>query len=482
VSISIKLGVSSLAANTPNATAIAQRLANNVGDAFANASNHDIVLQSFVSNANAGGDYAGAVSSGQLHTALEAVTGYQRREKKVDHIALLIADSYKPAQDYFGFMFDGDFEPDSSDWGAATPREGCAIFLDAIAAKRSGADFDAEVVYTAIHELGHVFNLQHTDPPSYMAQSADEAQPFTHAAFSRDESTLLAKCSSSCYIWPGGSKFGDLGDLASAPPDPSSANAPADLRLILGVDRDAFWPFEPVELDVELRFRARSTRKSISVPDAVDPGYEWFIIWIEEPDGETRRYRSPRHYCIPRGRISLSHDRPLRRDISIFGESGRFTFRKVGRHRISASFVSARGRTANSNVVEIDILPPRSGDALYIDAHALFTDGDIGKLMYHRQLTARRRRKIRRLLDFATQYPRHPSSALARYAVGRALASYTHKAAPSGAPSAHLRRAAVENLAAAVEHKRLGEHRRLRAEQELAALSQGGGEAGRVAR
>lgn len=470
MSIEIKLGISALAVETPGAQQIAQRIASDIVAPFAAASDEDIVLQPFLSDAHADGTLGGPVSAGQLHMALESITGYQRRRNRVTNIGLLIADTYEPAPGHFGMMFDENFEPGSSDWTATTPREGCAVFLGAIAGKRNGADFDAEVIYTAIHELGHVFNLQHAAPPSYMAQSAGEPQPFVNAKFTEHSARLLAQCSTSCYIWPGGSKFGDLGELAPGLNDISSANAPPDLRLSIGLDRREFWRFEPVELDVELSLRARSNRRAPSVPDALDPGYERFVIWIEEPDGERRRYRSPRHYCDQHARVSVSRSNPMRRDISIFGESGRFTFRKVGRHRLFASFATAGARTVNSNVLEVNILAPDAADSVYVHGHAVFADRDLAKLMYHRRLTPRRRRKITRLMDFTAQHRQHPSAALAHYAIGRALASYVRQAQRAGAPTAQLKRASLEHLRAAATHRHLGDHRKWRAEEALGAL------------
>jgi predicted Zn-dependent protease len=51
-------------------------------------------------------------------------------------------------------------------------REGCTIFLGAIREKREAVDdYSTEVGFTAVHELGHAFNLCHVDTPSFMAQS-----------------------------------------------------------------------------------------------------------------------------------------------------------------------------------------------------------------------------------------------------------------------------------------------------------------------
>jgi hypothetical protein len=114
-----------------------------------------------------------------------------------------------------------------------------------------------------------------------MYQSATgKLQPLSSAAFSADECRLLSKCSSSRFIHPGGSQFGDLGDLATSVKQPDSANG-ASVALTIKTSTQAFWQFEPVELDVCLHAVSRTVR----VPDALDIGYSGFEIWITDPAG-----------------------------------------------------------------------------------------------------------------------------------------------------------------------------------------------------
>ena len=62
-------------------------------------------------------------------------------------IGLLLAGQYQPRPDFFGLMFDEDFVPGTSNPWVSTPREGCAVFLTPISARRSGGDFIDEVIY-----------------------------------------------------------------------------------------------------------------------------------------------------------------------------------------------------------------------------------------------------------------------------------------------------------------------------------------------
>jgi len=413
-----------------------------------------------------------SVSSDMLNDALEVVTGRQRGSTKVTKIGVLLAGEYRPRPDFFGLMFDADFAPGSSIPGQLTPREGCAVFLNPINKARSGADFIEEVKYTGTHELGHVFNQQHSPPTSFMATSAGRPNPYELGSceFSPLEKSLLKQCSASCYIWPGGSAFGILGGLApSTGTGADASNGPPGLHLTIGTDRDAFWPFEPVELDVTLSLTGR--RKSVRVPDFIDPGYGAFIIWIEDPTGERRRYRSPRHYCEHLGKQRVAQDAPFRRDISIFGESGGYTFRRVGVHKVWAQFKVSPGRFLRSNVIELDVRAPSNREA-YEVTKEVFSSKDAAQLLYYRRMTEGRAAALALMEGAMQAFPREPMNTMASYAIGRSLCRLATSALDDGKEvidtlaadaKRHLRRAARSAV--------LGDHRRAHAEAALDTLS-----------
>ncbi|MDF5817248.1 hypothetical protein P4M26_26680 [Pseudomonas aeruginosa] len=125
-----------------------------------------------------------AVAQGQpvtplrLHQALAQVLG-NTTQLPVQNIGLLFAHSYQPAPRIFGLMFDLGFrtpEDQAVDMFTQVPRQGCVVFLGAIAAARAGAEFDRQVAFTSVHEVGHVFNLIHqTSPLTFMASSKKDA-------------------------------------------------------------------------------------------------------------------------------------------------------------------------------------------------------------------------------------------------------------------------------------------------------------------
>lgn len=417
------------------------------------------------------GDAQGPLSMDRLHRCLEQATGFQRGRDKVERIGLLVADAYEPRPDFFGLMFDADFSPSFGNPWATTPREGCAVFVGGIESRRSAnkARLD-EVLYTAIHELAHVFNIQHSEPPSYMAQSADRSQPFDleTCRFNRLECDLLAQCSTSRHIWPGGSAFGDLGLLASANAPVPAADADP-LRLEIGISQSSFWAFEPVELDVSLRSAANAQGRS-AVRDMLDPGYREFRIWIEEPDGRRRFYRAPKHFCRTRRRITLQPEDSLTRDITLFGESGAYTFRVAGVHRVWASFAVSPHRTLESNRLEVEVRPLRTGDSYCAAAADLLCRPAVARLLFHRELGRSRRNWLGALSDFCSAFPRQPGTAMVRYGMGRALARCAEALNVVGHGSASTTRQARAHLRAAAKRAQLGDYRRWRAERCLDAM------------
>jgi hypothetical protein len=404
-----------------------------------------------------------------LHTVTRALTGHVDTGR-VKTVAVLYADRYGPHRDALGLMFDRGFVTDDDPGGPsfkAVPREACAVFLGAIAAIRDDErERRREAQFSTIHELGHVFNLQHAEStPNYLATSPDGRAFGVNEAFDfiEDHKKLLASCSLNPAVFPGGSQFGSDSPLASGnAPRRSRPARPPVLRI--GIPRDHFFFWEPVELDVELR--GSRAAGAIRVPDEVDPGYQSFVIWIEEPSGERRRYRSPQHYCRARKTLRLEPGAPFRRDISIFGESGGYTFRRSGLHRIWAEFQLGRTRL-RSNALEVDVRSP---------AKARLHDQEIGRvlarresrvLLYHR-LERFRGRATSALTRLAAEHPRASVTPVLHYAIGRALVTAA-RARGDRDGGGHLWRRARGHLARAVDGAVLGDHQRRRAVEILQA-------------
>jgi hypothetical protein len=226
----------------------------------------------------------------------------------------------------------------------------------------------------------------------------------------------LSNCSRLSSVWPGGDDFGgrSIGDNHS-----SVRNSPSGkqfgLELAIDIAKREFWPFEPVELDVDLRV-ARGVERSFRVEEMIDPGSDAFTI--EDPTGERRRYRSPRRYCANLERFTVKPGSPFRRDISIFGQAGRFTFAQPGVHRLWAVFDRGSKGQVRSAQIEVNILPPAS-TAAYRDALLTLDSKSRAKLLYHR--VVRHGLDPNTLRDFCERHAGWDGIGNVEYGLGRSL-------------------------------------------------------------
>ena len=392
-------------------------------------------------------------------------TGPSRR------VGLILADRWDPRDTVFGIMFDESF------MGEDGPREGCAVFLDRIHADRTGAGHDQdaygrEVRFTAMHELGHVFNLYHQNNPiSYLARSGARAYPEELHCFNNDHKKYLGLDSQEArkYLEPTGSAFGDRAPGFPQGKDPlHGANEPArgtgaELR-ISGPSRP-FWYFEPIELEVTLR---ATGGRSSTWPDELDPGYGSFTIWIEEPSGERRRYRPVKHFASNSARLRIQPRRPFKRDISMFAQSGGYTFRDVGVHRLWATFEASRSRRLRSNIIEVELRPQKPEEERFRELQAVLTRPRVAALLYYRSgvLAGADERAIEHVLS---SFPSTVASAGLRYALGRSLGARILRKPRSGQ---RKRAVAVDLLSRSADSAALNEHRRAKATELVEQLKQ----------
>jgi hypothetical protein len=395
-----------------------------------------------------------------LHLATSNLTQNPPPPARSQRIAVLFADWYRPYPDALGVMFDRGFDPgddpSSHPKFRQSPREGCAIFLRKILQVRPDeVSWEQESLFTTIHEMGHLFNLQHVDlPPNFLARSP-ATKPFPPVAFNfiSHHQLMLAQCSKSPHVWPGGTIFSDTGDFAHLNTAIHGMPPPAfGLELVLSMGQREFWRFEPVELDIEVRV-LNGLDRSFRIPDALDPGYDLFDIWIEEPSGERRRFRSPRRYCWGGRTRLVASDRSFRRDISIFGQAGGYTFRVPGIHRLWAEFQVRSGSKLRSNELEVNV-KPRTNDEVYRRAQRVLGTSDRAKVLYHRLLRANPR-QLEVLRSYCENELSVPSVGSVQYAVARAL---VEQSMYSGQVTLGPRE--TDLLRRAIDNRALGDHQR----------------------
>ena len=149
------------------------------------------------------GDIGKPVERVQLNATLESLLGKQSGEDgPVPSVGIIFTtqDAYKYL---FGLMFD------QGEFGAHLPaREGAAVYLDEIHNFRS-TEIEEQILFTTVHELGHVFHLQHNDvSASFMRRSHKTGTyPARYFKFTRRQNDQLRKCDTDPEVWPGGSPW-----------------------------------------------------------------------------------------------------------------------------------------------------------------------------------------------------------------------------------------------------------------------------------
>jgi hypothetical protein len=368
-------------------------------------------------------DGAHEVDALDLHLCAEQLTRNVPGSGRVSKIALILAERYRPRPGIFGIMFDRGYstedDPNNNPLFTGTPREGCAIFLGAIKELRPNiADFDREVEFTTIHELGHIFNLDHVSSPrSFMATSSRNAPfPDDYFEFYDEQKKWLAECDTNSSVYPGGSKFEPVSGF-NVTDETARYRSTHQITLNIGVANSTFPCLSPIELDVELRAKP-GTNRYFYVQDRLDPGYKEFRIWITYPNGEKRLFKSPRRYCAPVSRVAIGKGQSQHRDISIFEGAGGTTFSKPGLYHIQAEYDLGHRGCIVSNVVTVEAVINKM--LMPAERVALFADNSVRRFLYHRSKKCGFE-IIRRLEKHLGTYPDGAGANDIRYALVRAL-------------------------------------------------------------
>ena len=264
-------------------------------------------------------------------------------------------------------------------------------------------------------------------------------------------------------VWPGGRDHRDLGLLTPEPGEAFNHPLTFGLELRLAMDQREFHAWEPVELSLGV---APGVERTFEVPDVLDPGYDAFDLWIERPNGERLKYRPSNFYCLNSKRLRVAPGHSFERDLSVFGQSGGYTFRHVGIHRLSAELRLPEHGLVRSNSVEVNVLPQPARER----------SAALGRLLYRRSparlLFYRDGRPdepgVELLSEACARYSAAPSAAAAHYALGRFFLRQARRA--RWGQTGNLRAAARDHLERAAGHKLQSRHRRDIATQLLADI------------
>lgn len=369
------------------------------------------------------GEDVAEVDALDLHRCAAALTGNEPGQGRVSRIALVLADRYRFRRNILGVMFDRgratEDDPNDSPLFVSTPREGCAIFLGAIRDLRSQpAEFDREVEFTAVHEVGHLFNLGHYDRASNFMATSKRNRPYPNEyfAFLKSQQDWLVECATSSLVHPGGSAYDPVSSFNAVSSDKNTRQSRLSLKI--GVASDEFPCAAPVELDVKLLVKGTKGSRCY-VPDRLDPGYQQFRIWVTHPNGERRLFRSPRRYCAPTRRILVSREHPRGRDISIFDGADGATFAKPGEYQLQAEFdLGPRGCLVSNRLF---VRAAANHQCLEPERRTLLTNDRVRRFLYYRNTKAGPK-VMEALIEHLQRTPGGRGANDIRYALVRAMA------------------------------------------------------------
>jgi hypothetical protein len=403
-----------------------------------------------------------SVGAAELQSVLPSLLNNEPGIVPVGNLGVLLAPSYGPRESVFGMMFDtqrpipGDPVNNASN---AMPREACAIFLNSIFRQRGPELYARQLVFTLCHEIGHLFNMQHVDPAveRCFLNSSTEPPPAEAFRFTIDQSNRLVNCTDMDNA-PGGNDFGD-GGIWDNPISRTRRRVPARLlKLEISTTPVEFWPWEPIELDIKLRSGRQSTADKWKIPDKIDPGYRSFEIWIAEPDGTRRRFRSPRRYCAFEAELPSSSTEPFIRDVSLFWSAEGYTFRRAGIHEITACLFLPGGLCVESNKHRICIfsrngLPQRAQRRVGALRELLIRS----RVAFYHHSTPRDSRQLKALEYLAERFPKEHVGAAAIAVLGKWFATRGSRRTQS---KRDAKRLATRLLNRAIDHPAIGISRR----------------------
>jgi hypothetical protein len=267
--------------------------------------------------------------------------------------------------------------------GAGSPRQGAAIFFDGCAASSSQQDFERDYIRTAVHELGHVFDLPHTfDPlkgnartyastsfmnyPERYSGGGDYWDAFKWQ-FDPDELGTLRHGTLDRVIMGGSPFYGSL--VAEVAHRWRGAGRPANgLRLKLRVspkEHTALFDFgEPIAVEAKLTNTSRST---VTVDDVLSPVHHRTEYIIERPSGVCFRHLPILRRCDDSRAVKLrpksarGHRSSIYEVVQLGYDARGFRMMEPGRYRIQAVYHSPNGPIF-SNVLTVHSKVPRSDE------------------------------------------------------------------------------------------------------------------------
>lgn len=294
-----------------------------------------------------------------------------------------------------GIMFD-DVEPFREGTAAFyDPRFGESRILAPSARGRRIGEVPLAILRTALHEVGHAFNLYHpkhdvhTVPigSTVMNQTGDvmgfasETNPYPDNAifaFNDHNRTSLVHAPDP-QIKPGWKKFGyNHGSIGNAPDEPHDLTFDRDTPEATDVEFELSLPDEvyPGKLPiVDIRVRNTGTEPR-EVTTALNLGEDYLSLFVKRPERDQVEVRDLLVICSDRQTVTLDPSETLTSYIQLLYTNRGTVFKRPGRYTVMAE-LDLGDRVVRSAPAEVYVRSPITEDELEVSMHG--QDREVGR-------------------------------------------------------------------------------------------------------
>ncbi|KMW58757.1 hypothetical protein AIOL_003737 [Candidatus Rhodobacter oscarellae] len=330
-------------------------------------------------------------SNSELHNAMQRF--WSRYDDQAQWgLWVIYAAMHDRGDDLGGIMFDNI---------GSNHRQGTAIFTDSFISRPPFGETHPDAwrrrmqIWTAVHEIGHGFNMAHSwekalgDAFPLTAKNEPEARSFMNypygvsggqeAFFSdfefrfSDRELLFLRHAPRDFVRMGGARWGSNHGL-EAPPDMTEQHFQLELRP--NRDRNVFPFMEPVHLELKLTNTSTEPRKVPS--DILTDGHHLAIAVARDGAEKTRRHRPFVMACQSLQTTEVAAGKSLYATHFVAASTGGWLIDEPGFYSVQAA-VSIEGEMLISNVLRIYVSP-----GSHMQAHTIapdFFNEDVGRVL-----------------------------------------------------------------------------------------------------
>lgn len=311
-------------------------------------------------------------SEKELHTLMSdfAQTNLSRPDLSVRLLWL----SKSNRNNLLGVMFDDE---------DALPRQGCAVFADAIRVMTKPGQRDRKLLQIAVHEIGHALNLAHRfdadvgqkDSLSFLNYDwkyrgggrAPEFWELFDFSFDPDELGFLHHGSWGSLV-PGGDRFRSATywheGTYGYPALPDEEGAALSLEILPPLAGPVFHFAQPVILGLRLH---NGTGRNVDLPaNLLDPKSGGLHISITRETGRVEdpiRFYPITHRCIDQGQsetVTLGPGNTMESNVNLSFGGGGFPFAEPGNYRVEATLAIGEGASGRAAPLRLRVSMPQT--------------------------------------------------------------------------------------------------------------------------